>query len=76
MAVVIAVPVDTVANRAVLKVGKITFDLRRQSMQHFGLLYDLQRGVADDAAAEGDRVLFEIKMADHCLKLRSGLFGL
>ena len=58
MAVVVTVPVDAVANRAVLEMGKITFDLLRQSMQNFRLFDDLQRGVADDAAAEGNGVFF------------------
>ena len=76
MAIMVSVPIETVTCSAVLKVREVAFDLLRQPLKYLGFLHDLEWSVADNAAAEGGRVLFEMEVADQCLKLGLGLFGL
>ena len=75
MAVVVSLPIETVTYFAVLKVRKIAFDLLRQPLKHLGFLYDFERSVADNTAAEGGRMLFEMEVADQGFKLCLCLYG-
>jgi len=55
MSVMIPLLVDAVTGRAVLEIVEMFFDFFGQAVYDLFFFNDLQRGVADDAAAEGGR---------------------